>query len=84
MPGSEASAAGEKAAQERRRRWRALLLVIKAKLEAVSSGISTLEREFLADVVLPNSKTVSEWLGPQMQALHQSGQMPTALIEGPK
>ena len=31
-----------------RQRWRALLLVIKAKLEAVTAGISTVETEFLA------------------------------------
>src|SRR6266702_1005031 len=30
-----------------RQRWRALVLVVKAKLEAVASGISTLESEFL-------------------------------------
>lgn len=29
-----------------RSRWRALYLIIKAKLEAVDSGISTIEREF--------------------------------------
>src|SRR5690242_9147945 len=34
--------------QETRTRWRALLLVIKAKLEAVESGIATFEDEFLA------------------------------------
>lgn len=41
-----------------RSRWRALRLVIVAKLEAVAVGISTLEREFLADVVLPDGRTV--------------------------
>lgn len=37
--------------QERRRRWRALLLSIKAKLEAVESGIYTFEQEFLGHIV---------------------------------
>src|SRR4051794_7453846 len=35
-----------------RQRWRALVLIIKAKLEAIESGISTIEDEFLASVVL--------------------------------
>ncbi len=34
-----------------RSRWRSLFLVIKAKLEAVDSGISTIEREFFYDIV---------------------------------
>ena len=39
--------------QERRRLWRALLLNIKAKLEAVESGISVFDEEFMAHIVLP-------------------------------
>ena len=31
-----------------RQRWRALILVIKAKLEVITAGISTIETEFLA------------------------------------
>lgn len=48
------------------RRWRALLLVTKAKFEAVASGISTVEREFLADLVLPNGRVVQEELAPRL------------------
>jgi hypothetical protein len=36
-----------------RQRWRALLLCIKAKLEAVECGISEFEEEFLAHIVDP-------------------------------
>jgi hypothetical protein len=61
-------------AAEKRRRWRALLLVIKAKLEAVSSGISTLEREFLSDVVLPNGQTLGAWAVPMLGEI-QSGRL---------
>jgi hypothetical protein len=43
-----------------RQRWRALTLCIKAKLEAVSAGITTLEEEFLAHTVLPSGRTVWE------------------------
>lgn len=47
---------------EVRQRWRALLLTVKAKLEAVECGISTLEQEFLAFIVLPNSMTLGDWI----------------------
>ena len=60
--------------QEKRRRWRALLLVVKAKLEAVQSGISTLEREFFSDIVLPNGRTLSEAIIPMLGDL-RSGRL---------
>lgn len=64
---------------EDRRRWRALALVIKAKLEAVASGISTIEREFLADVVLPDGSTVGDWSHKQLGSAYSSGKMPNLL-----
>jgi len=67
--------------QEERRIWRALLLVIKAKLEAVSSGIMTLETAMLSWMVLPDNRTVSEWLGPQLDQAYARGLVP-ALIPG--
>jgi hypothetical protein len=51
--------------QEIRRLWRALYMVVKAKLEAAQSGIVTLEEEFLAHAILRNEQTVSEWVEPQ-------------------
>lgn len=64
--------------------WRALALVIKAKLEAVAAGISTVEDEFLAHMVLPNSETVSEWIKPQVADVYRVGQMPRQLmLSGP-
>ena len=62
--------------QEERTRWRALLLVIKAKLEAVESGIATFEDEFLAHVLLPNQQTVAEYIGPTVARIYQTGRMP--------
>jgi hypothetical protein len=53
--------------QEVRRRWRALLLVVKAKLVAVDEGITTLEREFLADVMLPGGVTVLDRIRPAIE-----------------
>lgn len=46
--------------KEERRRWRALLLIIKAKLEAVESGIHTFEQEFLAHIVVEDTTTIYE------------------------
>jgi hypothetical protein len=68
-------------AREQRRRWRSLVLVIKAKLAAVEDGISTIEREFLADVVLPNGTTLGEWAAPQIDHAYASAEMP-ALMPG--
>jgi hypothetical protein len=67
--------------QEIRRIWRSLLLVIKAKLEAVATGIVSLEEEFLAHVVLPDGSTVGQWVEPQLAELYGHGDMP-ALLPG--
>jgi len=53
--------------QATRQKWRALNLVIKAKLEAVEAGIVTFEDEFMAHMVLPNGITVAEYVGPQIE-----------------
>ncbi len=45
---------------EWRRRWRAHVLLIKAKLEFIEGGDTTLEREFLPYAVLKNGQTVAE------------------------
>lgn len=71
--------------QSCRQKWRALALVIKAKLEAVDAQISTLEDEFLAHLVLPSGETMGEWAKPQVAEAYRIGQMPSSLlIEGPK
>lgn len=67
------SQASEARAQEVRRRWRSLALVIKAKLTAVADGISTVEREFLADVVLTDGRTIGEAFRPQLEASRAAG-----------
>ena len=81
------TAAAAEAAWEQacRQRWRALALVIKAKLEAVAAGITTVEDEFLAHTVLPDGSTVGEWAKPQLAEVYRIGAMPTSLmIAGPK
>jgi hypothetical protein len=62
-----------------RQKWRALALVIKAKLEAVESGIVTFDAEFLPHLVLPNGRTVADEVVPQIAAAYQSHEMPPLL-----
>ncbi len=68
--------------QMSRQKWRALSLVIKAKLEAVDSGISMFEEEFLAHIVLPDGKTIGEFMIPQIETIYSSGKMPKLLPIG--
>lgn len=69
-----------------RQRWRALALVIKAKLEAVETGISEFEDEFMANIVLPDGKSVSQWMRPQIAEAYRIGSMPAMLplLTGPE
>lgn len=61
--------------QTNRARWRALLLCIKAKLEAVDSGIETFEEAFLAHVVMPDGQTVAEHASPMIKQVYDGGSM---------
>jgi hypothetical protein len=54
------------AGRERQRRWRVVLLLLKAKLEAVSSGLSTFDDEFLAHIVAANGETVGRMVLPML------------------
>lgn len=72
----------EKAADaETRRRARVLLLLTKAKCEAVELGVTTMAREFLHDVMLPDGRVVGEALAAQMAGALQGGAL--ALPMGP-
>jgi hypothetical protein len=71
----------EAADAEERRRWRALLLAIKAKFELVETGITTFEEEFAVHVVLPDGRTVGEHLLPAIAAAYENGSTP-ALLPG--
>ena len=63
-----------------RQRWRALILVVKAKLEAVECGIETLEQAFLGAMVLPDNGRVQDWLLPQIDEAYATGRMPPMLM----
>lgn len=70
-----AEAAAKLWEQACRQRWRALALVIKAKLEAVESGIAIFDDEFMANIVMPNGRTVGEEARPLIAAAYESGTM---------
>lgn len=66
-----------------RQRWRALLLVIKAKLEAIESGITTFEDEFAAWIALPDGTTVRDHLRPALAQAYETGEVAPLLALGP-
>lgn len=70
---------------EARRRWRALCLAIKAKLEVVETGIATFEDEFMAHIVMPDGRTVGEHVAPAIEQAYETGKVPPllALEAGP-
>lgn len=67
---SEAAKAYEQAVKQR---WRALALVIKAKLEAVEAGIVSFEEEFGMHMVLPGGRTVADEVLPAIDDAYATG-----------
>ncbi len=97
MPTDEQAAKGAKSArnyypttahkaawleQERRRRWRALLLTIKAKLVSVENGIEKFEEAFLAHIVIAGGQTVGQKALPELAQIYKSGSMPNGGLLG--
>ena len=67
-----------------RQRWRALSLIVKAKIEATETGITSFEDEFLSYIVLPDNSTVGEYMVPQIERAYQTGKMPPMLPGRPE
>ncbi len=65
--------------EESRRRWRALALVIKGRLEAVESGIESFDVAFMAHLMLPNKRTVSDEVLPKLEQAYGTNTMPKLL-----
>jgi len=66
-----------------RQRWRALLLAIKAKLESVEVGLSTLETEFMPFIVMPDGQTLGSHLMPKLIEAAESGRLPKSILALP-
>ena len=80
MPSPKTFKTPDAYAQEERRLWRALLLMIRSKLECVASGITSFEDEFLPYTVMGNGQTVADWARPQLNQLAEAGRMPPLLL----
>ncbi len=66
--------------QSKRERWRAVVLLVKAKLETIALGLSTVEREFLADLVLVDGQTLHGALREDIRKMYVTGAPPRFLL----
>lgn len=64
-----------------RQRWRSLANGIKAKLALIDDGISTVEREFLADVMTADGQTIGQKVLPQLADIVRTAELPS-LVPG--
>lgn len=80
-PDAQKFGTGERYAAEDRRRWRCLLLSIKAKLECVATGIETFDEAFLAHIVMPDGSTVGQTALPRIAEAYKTGKMQPLLPE---
>lgn len=67
--------------QRERATWRGILLLLRAKLEAVEGGYSTVDREFLADVLLPGGRSVGQMVSAVVETAYRTGVPPGLLPE---
>lgn len=65
-----------------RTRWRGLVLICKAKLQLIAIGLSDVTREFLADITLPDGRSVAELFQPVLDEAYRTGRMPPMLGTG--
>lgn len=66
--------------QMNRQKGRALMLVIKAKLESVESGVETFEQAFLGNIMLADGKTVYENIAEPIAIEYQTGRASGPLL----
>lgn len=60
--------------REMRRRWRVLVITVKALLEAVESKLLTFDQAFLPHLVIPGTaKTLGEAIIPRLDQMYESG-----------
>jgi hypothetical protein len=64
--------------------YRVFALVIKAKLEAVESGLVAFSDEFLAQLVLPGGMTVGDTVRGKVDEAYETGQVPSLMPSYPR
>lgn len=62
--------------QETRRRWRVLVLQVKALLESVDAGVMRAAEAFLPFIVTPDGRTVGQRIGDDLESLAVEGHLP--------
>lgn len=83
----DAKQRGARLQQMIRQRGRALMLVIKAKLESVESNVETFEQAFLANVVLANGQTLYDRVAEPIAVEYKTGAVQpssTLFLQGPR
>jgi hypothetical protein len=68
--------------QQCRQRWRALLLVVRGKLEMIEIGASSVDREFLADFAMRDGRVLWQAIAPQLDNMNQVPQLPAGRASG--
>ena len=63
-----------------KQRWRALALIIKAKLESVEAGVYEFDEAFLPDIVLHGGQTAGRFMLPKLDDA-AAGKLP--MLPGP-
>lgn len=67
--------------REVRRRWRVLVLTLKALLESVDSKLMTIDQAFLAYVVVPGTaRTIGQQIIPKLDELYSGAWRPQFLL----
>lgn len=74
-----ASAAAEMYEKAVKQKWRVLALIVKAKLEAVESGVVDFHNEFMPNFVLPGGMTVADSVRGRVAEAYATGQVPALL-----
>lgn len=69
--------------QANRQKGRALMLVVKAKLESVESGVETFEQAFLANIMLADAQTVYERMAEPIALEYRTGKVQPLMLSGP-
>ncbi|MEM9670860.1 MAG: hypothetical protein AAF950_18280 [Pseudomonadota bacterium] len=59
--------------------WRAVLLIVKSKLEAIESGIVSFDEKFMPHIVMPDGKTMRETILQDMRRSLSEGSAPPML-----
>jgi hypothetical protein len=73
----------EMARQVARQKGRALMLVVKAKLESVESNVETFEQAFFANVVMADGLTLYERTAQQVALEYKTGKVAPLMLGAP-